>query len=59
MIEQDPTLISASLRENLDPANSYSDSEINEMLRRCNILKMVEEKGGLDSMLSNNSSSIG
>lgn len=32
MIEQEPTLINGSFRENLDPANVYSDEQINKIL---------------------------
>lgn len=59
MIEQEPTLMNATFRENLDPANLYSDSEIISVLKECNLINMIENKGGLDSAVTNSTISVG
>jgi len=47
MIDQDPTLIKATFRENLDLTNKYTDSELEEILRDCNLWEIIEQKGGI------------
>ena len=47
MIDQDPTLIKSTFRENLDITNRYSDKELEEILKECNLWEIIEEKGGL------------
>lgn len=59
MIEQQPTLMNGTFRDNLDPTNIYSDEEIYGVLDQCNLLDMVELKGGLDSKVSNENLSVG
>lgn len=59
MIEQQPTLMNGTFRDNLDPTNIYSDDEIYGVLDECNLLDMVELKGGLDSKVSNENLSVG
>ena len=59
MIEQEPTLINGSFRENLDPANQYKDAEITKILGECNLVEMVVAKGGLDSKITNENLSVG
>ena len=59
MIDQDPTLIKATFRENLDLTNTYSDEELETILRECNLWEVIEEKGGLESAVSNTSLSAG
>ena len=59
MIDQDPTLIKATFRENLDLTNSYSDEELQTILRECNLWEVIEEKGGLEAAVSNTSLSAG
>lgn len=59
MIEQQPTLMNGTFRDNLDPTNIYSDDEIYGVLDQCNLLDMVELKGGLDSKVSNENLSVG
>ena len=59
MIDQDPTLIKATFRENLDLTNTYSDEELETILRECNLWEVIQEKGGLESAVSNTSLSAG
>lgn len=59
MIDQEPTLINASFRVNLDPRKVYSDTELNQIIKECNLLSIVESKGGLDSQVTNDSLSVG
>ena len=59
MIDQDPTLIKATFRENLDLTNRYSDEELQQILRECNLWEIIEEKGGLEGAVSNSSLSAG
>ena len=59
MIDQDPTLIKATFKENLDLTNRYSDEELQTILRECNLWEVIEKKGGLDSAVSNTSLSAG
>ena len=59
MIDQDPTLIKSSFRENLDITNHYTDGELEAILRECNLWEVIEEKGGLESAVSNSSLSAG
>lgn len=59
MIEQEPTLINGSFRENLDPVSLYSDEEINQILKECNLAEMVAAKGGLESKVTNENLSVG
>ena len=37
MIEQEPTLINGTIRENLDPGNRYSDEEIASIVKECHL----------------------
>lgn len=41
MIEQEPTLMNGTFRDNLDPCNIYHDHEIEGVLEECNLLEMV------------------
>ena len=45
MIDQDPTLIKATFKENLDLTNKYSDEELKEVLKECHLWEVIEEKG--------------
>ncbi|XP_061342019.1 ABC transporter C family member 10-like [Gastrolobium bilobum] len=50
IIPQDPTLFNGTVRFNLDPLSQHSDQEIWEVLGKCQLREVVEEKeGGLDS----------
>ncbi|XP_044468531.1 ABC transporter C family member 10-like [Mangifera indica] len=50
IIPQDPILFNGNVRYNLDPLSQYTDQEIWEVLRKCQLWEAVQEKeGGLDS----------
>ena len=59
MIDQDPTLIKGTFRENLDPSKQYSEEELKEIVEECNLADVVESKGGLDAVVTNESLSVG
>jgi ATP-binding cassette, subfamily C (CFTR/MRP), member 1 len=48
-VSQDPFLINGSVRLNLDPTGSCSDSAIVDALRSVQLITVVQEKGGLDA----------
>ncbi|KAI9174576.1 hypothetical protein LWI28_019508 [Acer negundo] len=51
IIPQDPTLFSGSVRFNLDPLSQYTDHEIWEVLGKCHLREVIQEKEeGLDSL---------
>ncbi|XP_058749980.1 ABC transporter C family member 10-like [Vicia villosa] len=54
IIPQDPTLFIGTVRYNLDPLFQHSDQEIWEVLRKCQLQEVVEDKGGLDSSVVEN-----
>ena len=47
VIPQDPFLFSGSVRDNLDPADSYCDLDLWTALERCHLKEAVERMGGL------------
>ncbi|KAK7391290.1 hypothetical protein VNO78_19704 [Psophocarpus tetragonolobus] len=50
IIPQDPTLFNGTIRYNMDPLSQHSDQEIWEVLGKCQLREVVEEKEeGLDS----------
>ncbi|XP_027924831.1 ABC transporter C family member 10-like isoform X3 [Vigna unguiculata] len=50
VIPQDPTLFNGTVRYNLDPLSQYSDREIWEVLGKCQLREVVQEKEeGLNS----------
>ncbi|XP_027367227.1 ABC transporter C family member 10-like [Abrus precatorius] len=50
IIPQDPTLFNGTVRYNLDPLSQHSDQDIWEVLGKCQLREVVEEKEeGLDS----------
>ncbi|XP_044431777.1 ABC transporter C family member 10-like [Triticum aestivum] len=50
IIPQDPTLFKGTVRYNLDPLGQFSDQQIWEVLDKCQLLEVVQEKEqGLDS----------
>ncbi|KAG0492112.1 hypothetical protein HPP92_005510 [Vanilla planifolia] len=52
IIPQDPTLFHGSVRYNLDPLGQYSDIKIWEVLEKCQLREVVQEKEqGLDSLV--------
>lgn len=59
VIEQDPTLLNGTIRENLDPAGKYSEEEIRQIAKECYLEDIIKSKGGLDAKISNESLSVG
>ncbi|VVB06228.1 unnamed protein product [Arabis nemorensis] len=52
IIPQDPTLFNGTVRYNLDPLCQHSDAEIWEVLGKCQLREVVQEKEkGLDSLV--------
>ncbi|KAJ0106295.1 hypothetical protein Patl1_17586 [Pistacia atlantica] len=52
IIPQDPTLFSGSLRYNLDPLSQFTDQEIWEVLEKCHLREVIQEKQeGLNSLV--------
>jgi ABC-type multidrug transport system fused ATPase/permease subunit len=52
-------LIEASFRENLDVLHKYSDADLERVLHDCNILDMIERRGGLNAKVERNGLSAG
>uniref|UniRef100_M4CT91 ABC-type xenobiotic transporter n=1 Tax=Brassica campestris TaxID=3711 RepID=M4CT91_BRACM len=52
IIPQDPTLFNGTVRYNLDPLCQHTDAEIWEVLGKCQLKEVVQEKeNGLDSLV--------
>ncbi|KAL7003388.1 hypothetical protein U1Q18_004544 [Sarracenia purpurea var. burkii] len=52
IIPQDPTLFNGTVRYNLDPLSQHSDQEIWEVLGKCQLREVVQDKEvGLDSLV--------
>ncbi|KAL6971970.1 Multidrug resistance-associated protein 7 [Sarracenia purpurea var. burkii] len=52
IIPQDPTLFNGTVRYNLDPLSQHSDHEIWEVLGKCQLREVVQDKEvGLDSLV--------
>jgi len=52
IIPQDPTLFNGTVRYNLDPLSGHTDQEIWEVLGKCQLRDVVQEKElGLDSLV--------
>ncbi|KAL2550605.1 ABC transporter C family member 10 [Forsythia ovata] len=53
IIPQDPTLFNGTVRYNLDPLAQHTDQEIWEVLGKCQLKEVVEERDkGLDSLVT-------
>ncbi|KAL2550609.1 ABC transporter C family member 10 [Forsythia ovata] len=53
IIPQDPTLFNGTVRYNLDPLAQHTDQEIWEVLGKCQLKEVVDEKDkGLDSLVA-------
>ncbi|CAL5344083.1 unnamed protein product [Camellia sinensis] len=60
IIPQDPTLFNGTVRYNLDPLGQHTDQEIWEVLGKCQLGEVVQEKeAGLDSMGDGSNWSMG
>ena len=46
MIDQEPTLIKGTFRENLDPSQQYSEGELEGIVEECNLADVVEAREG-------------
>nr|ABA98954.2 multidrug-resistance associated protein 3, putative [Oryza sativa Japonica Group] len=51
LIPQDPILFNGSIRYNLDPHGHFSDKQIWEVLGKCQLDEVINEKKGLDSLV--------
>ncbi|XP_042505970.1 ABC transporter C family member 10-like [Macadamia integrifolia] len=52
IIPQDPTLFNGTIRYNLDPLSEYTDEEIWEVLKKCQLHEAVQDKDkGLDALV--------
>lgn len=49
VIPQDPFMFSGTVRENLDPRDLYTDTQLWTVLQRCHLTQVVERIGGLDA----------
>ncbi|XP_044956193.1 ABC transporter C family member 10-like isoform X2 [Hordeum vulgare subsp. vulgare] len=57
IIPQDPTLFQGTVRYNLDPLGQFTDQQIWEVLDKCQLLEVVQEKEqGLDSLVAEDGS---
>ncbi|GFN76447.1 multidrug resistance-associated protein 7-like [Plakobranchus ocellatus] len=52
IIPQDPFLFSGTVRQNLDPTSSHSDTDLWSTLERCHMRACLEQMGGLESTVS-------
>lgn len=50
-IPQDPFIINDTVRVNVDPSNSVSDSVIVEALSKVELLESINSRGGLDAQM--------
>lgn len=48
IIPQDPLLFSGTLRENLDPKGIFSDENLENAIRKCQLTDVVQHIGGID-----------
>ncbi|KAI4853346.1 putative ABC transporter [Aureobasidium sp. EXF-8845] len=58
-IPQQPFLLPGSIRLNLDPENQYSDAELNTALSKVRLLNLINERGGLDANIDQQTLSQG
>jgi ABC-type multidrug transport system fused ATPase/permease subunit len=59
MIDQEPTLIKSTFKENLDITGRYTEEELLSILKQCNLYETISKKGGLEGNVSNDSLSAG
>ena len=58
-IPQEPLLLSASVRTNMDPSSTATDAELESTLQSVQLWKVIEAMGGLDTKLEPESLSHG
>lgn len=51
IILQDPQLFEGSVRTNIDPLNRFTDQQILDTLKKCNLLKLVEDREGVETKI--------
>jgi ABC-type multidrug transport system fused ATPase/permease subunit len=51
VIDQEPVLIDATFRENIDILHRYSDDDLVKVLKECNLFDFVEKRGGLSAKI--------
>ncbi|XP_059667169.1 ABC transporter C family member 10-like [Cornus florida] len=56
IIPQDPILFNGTVRFNLDPLSQHTDHEIWEVLGKCQLREAVQEKEGLDALVTDDGS---
>lgn len=54
MVPQEPTLFAGSIRSNVDPLGQHSDDDIFKILRKCHMLDVVNERGGIEAPVLEN-----
>jgi ABC-type multidrug transport system fused ATPase/permease subunit len=45
--------MSGTIKDNLDPTFQYTDEEINNIIKDCNLAELVETKGGANAIINN------
>jgi ATP-binding cassette, subfamily C (CFTR/MRP), member 1 len=58
-IPQEPYFLSGSIRTNADPDETHTDDEVWRAISAVHLRKVIEEKGGLDAELANDTLSQG
>ncbi|KAI1626473.1 hypothetical protein EDD37DRAFT_648899 [Exophiala viscosa] len=58
-VAQSPFLLSASIRQNVDPFSVVSDDDIRHALSQVQMLEVVEDLGGLDALIDGDKMSVG
>lgn len=51
IIPQEPFLFCGTVRQNIDPLDQYSDSELVAALRRCHLAAVISRLGGIGSQV--------
>jgi ABC-type multidrug transport system fused ATPase/permease subunit len=59
VIDQEPVLIDATFRENLDILGKHTDEKLINILMECNLWRVVERRGGLKGKVDQNGLSAG
>lgn len=58
VVPQSPFLFQGSVRDNLDPFQSYDDMRLWEVLEKCHIKEEIEAAGGLDMQIKDSEASF-